>query len=348
MASPRESEGYRRGPLARVFPSPSRPASWRRAAGADGGYGVSDRPDWREIDWPAHRHQVQIAGRSVHYVDLGQSDATPVVLVHGLGGCWQNWLENLPRVALQRRVIALDLPGFGSSELPVAPISITNFAATVDALCEILDLGPVALVGNSMGGFTSAEIAIRHPERVERLVLVDAAGISITRAFDKVTMQAAKVISPPVAADPEAIKRIFSRPAFIQAAFGTVMRHPTRLPRDVLAEQIHGTGKPAFIPAMQALMTYDFADQLGGISCPTLVVHGSEDFLVPLGDAFEFERRIPRSTTLILEDTGHVPMIERPRRFNDALLEFLEQTGAPDEPGAETEPTPSEARSHPV
>ena len=204
------------------------------------------------------------------------------------------------------------------------------------------------LVGNSMGGFTGAEIAIRHPERVERLVLVDAAGISITRAFDKATMQAAKVISPPVSADPAAIKRIFSRPAFIQAAFGTVMRHPTRLARDLLAEQIHGTGKPGFLPAMKALLTYDFTDRLGEISCPTLIVHGSEDFLVPLGDAFEFERRIPRSTTLILEDTGHVPMIERPQTFNDALVEFLGQIGAPDEPSAETEPTLTEARSHPV
>lgn len=348
MASPRESDGYRRGPLAKVFPSPARPASWRRAAGADGGYGAADSPDWRGIDWPAHQHQAQIAGRPVNYIDLGDADATPVVFVHGLGGCWQNWLENLPRVALQRRVIALDLPGFGSSELPVEPISITNFAATVDALCDVLDLGPIVLVGNSMGGFTGAEIAIRHPERVERLVLVNAAGISITRAFDKMTMQAAKVISPPVSAEPEYIKRIFSRPAFIQTAFGSVMRHPTRLARDLLAEQIHGTGKPGFIPAMQALLTYDFTDRLGEISCPTLIVQGSEDFIVPLGDAFEFERRIPRATMLILDDTGHVPMIERPRTFDDALMEFLDQTGAPDEPDAETEPTLSEARSHPV
>ena len=80
------------------------------------------------------------------------------------------------------------------------------------------------------------------------------------------------------------------------------------------------------------------------IACPTLVVQGTEDFLVPLGDAWEYEKRIPNATTLILEDTGHVPMLERPRTFNDALMEFLDQTGPAAEPSAADEPTLAQAR----
>ncbi len=323
MASENHAQGYRRGPLRHVFPSPSRPIGWRRAAKTDSGYGACDANDWREIDWLAHQHQAEIAGRTVNYVDIGSGDAVPLVFVHGLGGCWQNWLENIPRIAAQRRVIALDLPGFGASQMPIKPISITNFAATVDLLCDLLGFGTVALVGNSMGGFTAAEVAIRHPERVECLVLVDAAGISITSGMDRLTTVLARFITPSIPADGDRTKRIFSRPAFTQGALGSVMRHPTRLKKDLLAEQVQGSGKPGFASALEALLSYDFKHRLCEISCPTLIVQGSEDFLVPLGDAYEFNRLIAGSTTLIMEDTGHVPMIERPLAFNDALVEFV-------------------------
>src|SRR5204863_87348 len=118
-------------------------------------------------------------GRRVQYVDMGSGDGRPVVFVHGIAGNWQNWLENLPRFAQERRVVALDLPGFGGSEDPAADVSIPGLGRAVEALCDQLELGEVALVGNSMGGFIAAETAIQFPERVERLVLVSAAGITI-------------------------------------------------------------------------------------------------------------------------------------------------------------------------
>ncbi len=100
------------------------------------------------------------------------------MFVHGLGGQWQNWLENIPRAAQERRVVALDLPGFGQSPMPREQITISRYGRVVDALAEQLGLGRVDVVGNSMGGFIAAEMAIQFPERVERLVLVSAAGIT--------------------------------------------------------------------------------------------------------------------------------------------------------------------------
>ncbi len=88
------------------------------------------------------------------------------------------------------------------------------------------------------------------------------------------------------------------------------------------------------MPAFDALSSYDITDRLGEIACPTLIVQGTEDILVPVGDAYEFARHIPHAATLILEDTGHVPMFERPLTFNRALLEFLDQDVAPDQPDA--------------
>jgi pimeloyl-ACP methyl ester carboxylesterase len=343
----REPADYRRGPLRSVWPSSARVASRRAARRADEEYGATAEPDWREVDWLAHQHDVEVDGANVHYVDLGEGEAPPVVFVHGLAGCWQNWLENLPAVALGRRVIALDLPGFGLSEMPRETISITGFAQTVERLCQALDLGHVAVVGNSMGGFTAAELAIRHPDRVERLVLVDAAGISLAEA-KRAGLMLGNLIAKGGGGRPDQVRRALRRPGYVQAAFGTVMRHPTRIKRDLLAEQITGIGKPGFAPSMRALMSYDFRDRLAEIVCPTLVVQGDQDILVPLGDAREYERRIPRATSLIVADTGHVPMLERPRTFNRALLEFLEQEVAPDRPSEREEPVLSEGAEQPL
>lgn len=315
---------YRRGPLRNVWPSTARPLTHRAARKADASYGVSDAPDWRNVDWPAHTKQVEINGRSVNYVDIGGGTLT-VLFIHGLGGSWQNWLENLPRTAEHCRAIALDLPGFGRSEMPADPISITNFAATVDAFCEALGLGPVVLVGNSMGGFTAAEVAIQHPERAELLVLVDAAGISsanVTRSRSGERL--ARQLMMRGQGDPRAARRMLTRPGYMALGMGLVARYPTRISKDLLSEQLLTFGDAGFSDAFEAILSYDFRHRLGEIGCPVLVIQGEDDILVPLGDAIEFCELIPSAELLTMADTGHVPMFERPVQFNDALLAFVD------------------------
>jgi pimeloyl-ACP methyl ester carboxylesterase len=314
---------YRRGPLRNVWPSTARPLTHRAARKADASYGVSDTPDWRNVDWPAHTKQVEINGRSVNYVDIGGGTLT-VLFIHGLGGSWQNWLENLPRTAKHCRAIALDLPGFGRSEMPADPISITGFAATVDAFCEALGLGPVVLVGNSMGGFTAAEVAIQHPERAELMVLVDAAGISsanVTRS--RPGERLARQLMMRGQGDPEAAKRMLTRPGYMALGMGLVARYPTRISKELLSEQLLTFGDAGFSDAFDAILSYDFRHRLGEIGCPVLVIQGENDILVPLGDAIEFCELIPSADLLTMADTGHVPMFERPVQFNDALLAFI-------------------------
>jgi len=305
-----------------------------------------------EVDWPSATHSTTVAGREVNYVELGSGERA-VVFVHGLGGSWQNWLENLPATAAAGyRAIALDLPGFGRSEMPDEPITITGYARFLDAFCDALGLVHAAVVGNSMGGFVAAEMAIRHPERVERLTLVDAAGVSTAIGRNPVSERFGKFMvtgviggrGGAVAPTAEQLMKMLRRPGFVHLALGAVARHPTRLSRELLAEQMQGVGAPAFEPALEAIINYDFLHRLPEIGCPTLVIQGTEDLLVPLGDAYEFERRIPKATTLILEDTGHVPQFERPAAFNQALLEFLGQDVAPHEPSVEESPTLAQER----
>ncbi len=306
----------------RYFISAARPASLRAARRADEEYGCGAQPDWRGVDWQAATQRIEIRGRLVNLVSLGEGEGPPVVFIHGLGGCWQNWLENLPAIALHRRVVALDLPGFGESDLPEGDVSITNYAARVEALCEHLELGAVAVVGNSMGGFSAAELAIRHPQRVERLVLVAAAGISIVDLHRQPVMTLVRLLA--AQSNSAARERaVLLRPRLRHLAYRSVMRHPTRLALDLMAAQGSTSGGSGFLLAMNALLSYDFRERLPEISCPTLVVHGQEDALVPVADAREFERLIPRSRVVILDETGHVPMLERPEAFNRALLGFL-------------------------
>ena len=140
-------------------------------------YGPVGRSAWMDVDWQQHLRWVRVEGRWINLVDIGEG---PVLLfVHGLSGCWQNWLENIPHFAREHRVIAIDLPGFGESEMPDKQISISRNADTVDALLEELGTDSVRLVGNSMGGFIGAELAIRFPAHLERLVLLAAAGLSV-------------------------------------------------------------------------------------------------------------------------------------------------------------------------
>src|ERR1700722_5633591 len=139
-------------------------------------YGAVGRSPWMDVDWREHQRWVQVNGTPVNEIDMGEG--SPIVFVHGLSGSWPNWLEQLPVFARDHRVIAMDLPGFGYSPMPSETITISAYARILDKLLGELGVDAAVVVGNSMGGFISAELAIAFPQRVERLVLVSAAGIS--------------------------------------------------------------------------------------------------------------------------------------------------------------------------
>jgi pimeloyl-ACP methyl ester carboxylesterase len=299
--------------------APTKPAGRDRGDG----YGPSGRSPWLDIDWREHQRWITLGGRPVNVIELGEGP--PLIFVHGLAGSWQNWLEQLPVFAADHRVIALDLPGFGYSPMPAEKISISGYARTIGELCDVLDIAAAALVGNSMGGFISAELAICDPARVDRLVLVSAAGISIenqsypTGAMHRIEGFLAAYTAW-VASKSEFVSR---RSRLRQATLYSVMRHPGRLPAPLAAEQLRGSGKPGFIDALEALTSYPIRERLGKIACPSLVVWGDSDRLVPTRDADVFERLIPGARKVIFEDTGHVAMLERPERFNQVLADFL-------------------------
>jgi pimeloyl-ACP methyl ester carboxylesterase len=300
-------------------------------------YGPVGRPAWMDVEWRSHLRWMRVGDDWINVLDIGSGPT--VLLLHGLSGCWQNWLENIPALAVDQRVIAVDLPGFGESPMPAQPISVSGYARMLDELLDALGAGAVAVVGNSMGGFVGAEMAIRFPARIERLVLAAAAGLSLkhmrherTRGLRPRTENLVFFALGWLARRTDAVVRS-SR--LRRALLLLVSRYPERLPAPLIREQAHGAGKPGFGDALEAMIRYPIRDRLGEIACPTLIIWGEEDRLVPLRDAAEFEWLIPDSRRVIYADTGHMVMFERPRRFNADVRAFLRaRTGAADAVGA--------------
>lgn len=300
----------------------------RASADADPDYGRPAEPDWIEVDWSDHLHEVPVRGRLVRYVDVGEPDRPPVVLVHGISSNWQNWLEQLPTLAAAGyRAVALDLPGFGHSPMPDGEISMPSYAAVVDEFCAALGLGAVSLVGHSMGGLISAETAISSPERVERLVIVGAAGISHVNVRRAPVAVIGRVYPALAARKLIQLDWVVRRPHARDAVLTTLFRHPSLIRPELVFEIVRGAGAEAFPAALRAIVTHDFREQLPKVDCPTLIVWGAEDMLVPLEDSEEFERLIPNARRIVMDDTGHMINSERPRAFNEALLQFLAERG---------------------
>ncbi|MFY9488089.1 MAG: alpha/beta fold hydrolase [Solirubrobacterales bacterium] len=285
-------------------------------------YGTHGRPAWADIDWRPNLKQIELEGRRLNFLQLGDPGSPTVILIHGLSGAWQNWLENVQALASEFHVIAPDLPGFGESELPLEPVSIHGYARTIIALMDALGIEKASLVGNSMGGQTAAQVALDEPHRVEKLILVSPVGYSTSTAPSAITRGAAPLalIMSRVGARSESIAK---RPGLRKAFLMSVAAHPEKLRPEIVYELIGGTGKVGFVAAVQAIFAHDLREQLGGITAPTLIIWGQKDRLITSRDAHRFADKIAGSIKLIVRDTGHLTMVERPDWFNETARDFI-------------------------
>lgn len=284
-------------------------------------------PDWMEVDWREHLHRAELSGATVNYAEIGAGE--PILFVHGLGGSWRNWLENLPHFGRDHRAIALDLPGFGESPMPEWPIDVPAYGRLLSEFCEALGIQRLAaLVGNSLGGFVSTETVLGDQGRFERLVLVDAAGLSLVNASRRQVNAIWKAmrLAVPRLATPHSTW--FARPRGRRLAFGGVIHEPERLTPALMREQIEpGLNSIGLADALASMVGYDTRERLKEIEIPTLIVWGRNDRLVPLKAAYSYQRRIPHARLEVFDRTGHLPMLERPAEFNALLDEFLAGDG---------------------
>ena len=239
----------------------------------------------------------------MNVIDTG-GDGPPLLFLHGLGGLWQNWLLNIPAFMGRFRVIAPDLPGFGRSEMPSGRISIQGFARVIDALCDALELESPVVVGNSMGGFIGAELALAFPTRVRKLVLVSAAGISAENMWREPVLAVGRLMAVGAARTGVRQLPVVNRPRLRRAALQLVVRYPEKLSVPLASELVVGAGTPGFVGGLDASSATRSATA-AEIEVPTLIVWGRNDILIPVEDAYEFERLIgANARAVIFDDTG--------------------------------------------
>ena len=274
----------------------------------------------------------------VHYADWG-GDGPPAVLVHGLGGSLTNWMAIAPGLTRSARVLALDLPGFGRTPPAGRSVSVEAQIATVGRFVDRVAGGPCTLFGNSMGGMISLGLAAQQPAKVSRLVLVNPAlpvvpGVS----FDPiVTLTLLAYMTPVLGPLMMRSRRGWSARRYLDATLTICGVDSTSLAPSIIEAMVElveyrrttDWADRAFLAAARsvgdwtALHAGRYRSLLRDVRCPTLLVHGTRDRLVPLGFALAAARLCPRWKTEIMEGVGHVPPLQVPDRFLDVVTRWL-------------------------
>ena len=289
---------------------------------------------WRVPDQPVSALQakwapppsqfIAVRGMQLHLRDEGpRDDPVPIVLLHGTGASlhtWDGWTRELAR---ERRVIRFDLPGFGlTGPSPDGVYSIESYVDTVLALADTLGVQRFIVAGNSLGGYVAWATAVLHPERVDRLILVDAAGYpfrsqSIPLAF--------RIARTPVL---NVLMRDVLPRSIVAASLRNVYGDPTRVTPALVDRYFdlatRAGNRAALVARFDQTTPGSLAERVPEIRVPTLILWGGKDRLIPLEFGARFARDIQGSRLVVFDTLGHVPHEEDPARTVAAVLPFID------------------------
>ncbi|MEA2467951.1 MAG: 4,5:9,10-diseco-3-hydroxy-5,9,17-trioxoandrosta(10),2-diene-4-oate hydrolase [Thermoleophilaceae bacterium] len=259
--------------------------------------------------------------------EAGPASAAPIVMLHGLGATKAEFLPTVPALAPEFRTIAVDLPGFGDSDKPFpAAYDARMFARWVHALLDALGLDRVHLLGHSMGGRVALEVGMRHPDRIDRLVLMTP---SMAWLSQPGWAKSLKIVRPELGILQPAPK------AFVEGIVKRVVPEAdSHFVAPALDEFLRAyltpRGRVAFYAAARNIALEqpgEFWSGLEKLSPEALFIWGRRDGLVPIGFARHVKERLPAARHCEL-DCGHVPQLERPAQLHSAIRRFLSSTAA--------------------
>jgi pimeloyl-ACP methyl ester carboxylesterase len=282
------------------------------------------------FDFSAYEKPALVLGRRLNYVDIGDESKPVLLYVHGLAGTWKNWIFNLLPFADRYRVIAVDLPGFGDSEMPAGEFSLNKYVETLTALLDQLGIEKVTFVGNSMGGQIGAVFGKLAPERLTKLFLIDPAGFTTSGPVLK-ALQPTSFILDALMRFGARIRRFLAFNAFLAALFTKiVLFKPMQISGNLMLMLFEGIGKQGFKPAVKTIVNNPIKSFPGEITTDTVIVWGRQDALIPKSDAFRYAKLIPHAELELMDGVGHIPMFETPDRFNALIEEHLVKAPAAD------------------
>ena len=261
---------------------------------------------------------IDAGGIITHYHDSGAGD--PVLLLHGSGpgvSAWANWQHNLPALAQRYRVIAPDIVGFGSTERPAdVHYSLQTWEQHVWSFLDALGLEQTSLVGNSLGGRIGLAMAARHPERLDRMVLMGAPGVGMTLTPG---LRALREYQP----SPENMRRML---------IDCFAVDPAIITDELVQDRYEASVAPGAFEAYRDMFFSDrhagselgiTEDEARAVPTRTLLLHGREDKVVPVDVAWNMVRLLPDADLSVFARCGHWTQIERAADFNTLVASFL-------------------------
>src|SRR5512145_772762 len=245
-------------------------------------------------------------------------DGFPLLLVNGLGSDHREWLHQLPAFAARFRVVAFDNRGAGDSGVPPGPYTTAGMADDAAALLAVLGIGRTHVLGVSLGGMIAQELALRHPERVERLVLActSPGGAVAARPSDEAL---SAFIRAPEGAPEEELRRTI--PFLYTERFAR--EHPGEIDAFVARRLQHPTSPEGHASQLAAAIGHAAGDRLSAVRAATLVVTGTEDRLIPPVNSERIAQRIPGAKLVLLPGAPHRLFAECAEAFNREVLAFL-------------------------
>jgi len=252
--------------------------------------------------------KTEIGGITVNYKSAGSG--RPILILHGWGSSSFSWTE-IQKLLIEEhfQIIVPDLPGFGETPAPSNVWGVEEYAEFVKQFMEKLGMENYVVVGHSFGGQVAIQFAATHPEKIDKLVLVAAAGVRRTPGFAKKLVGAvAKIVSFLLYLIPFRELRVNAR-SFLYMAIRR---------RDYVRTQ--GIMRDVF----KKVITQDLTAKFSKIQAPTLIVWGDKDEMTPVQDAYLMDELIPNSKLEIVEGGKHALNLQQPEKLSEIMFRFLQ------------------------
>jgi pimeloyl-ACP methyl ester carboxylesterase len=259
-----------------------------------------------QMQGPPPEKTAVVYGQNIRYFDAGQGPA--VILLHGLGAVKEIWLPTLGPLSAKYHVYAIDQIGFGHSDKPLLEYKIATWVDFLQAFMQSKNIAKATIVGNSLGGWIATEFTVQHPDLVDKLVLVDSAGLtwqgSVTVDLNPSSVAGTRALLESLFYDKKMVTDQFVLQVFTD--------HVRNNDGYTIQRTLAGFAQPQFED-----------DKLKSIHAPTLVMSGREDELISVSRAEKFHDGIAGSKLVVFDHCGHVPQLEKPEDFSRELLDFL-------------------------
>lgn len=256
---------------------------------------------------------ITINDTRIHYEVAGSGE--PLLLIHGLGSSGRDWFAQVDHFADTYRVITLDVRGHGKSGTSDG-YSLPVLAQDAATLLRELDAAPATVVGLSLGGMIAFQLAIDHPELVQRLVIVNSRPEVRLESFHDYWQYGLRWL----------VARLLG-----MRTTGHILAHRLfpkpeqgRL-RTAFIDRWAQNDRNAYLRILDAIVGWSVADRIGTITCPTLLVVAEEDY-TPFSKKRDYAQQIPNAELVVLPDTRHAAPVEQPDHFNTVLEDFLQRT----------------------